>query len=716
MPEKKKYIVRFRNVPLNGRAGKADLYLVNKETNEEITSAKINPQDSFERLKLGKYWEEEGYGKAEELARAIDKSWCKKVREVREQGEKDTEPKSVPGACYVVKNGCICRRRFDRDGECLEPLCNFVATIEAEMIKDDGSGDIQHHFRISGELANGEKLETIDVPSGQFAGMNWPLNTWGTRTIVLAGFGAKDHLRVAIQERSQNVQRHVIYRHMGWRKINGRWAYLHAGGAIGPDGPVSGVEVDLPGNLSFAVLPDPCTGSRLLAAVQAVLRILELSVERITASALGTVFRAPLGQVDFSSFLLGVTGSFKTSLATLQQQFWGAEFSAERLPGNFTSTANANEEITFLASDAVCVVDDFAPGGPQIENARAHKEAGRLFRSAGNRSGRHRLRSDGELRSQRPTRALVLGTGEDLPKGHSVRARVAVIEIRRPPNKDVNGDTSTALVQTTEGDFIDVDKLTECQADGRDGLYAAAMSAYVRWIAKHYEELQQQRRDKLHEFRQLFHSNSAHARTPGMLGDLYWGWKTFLRFAVEEGVLSEQEKTEYLERAKSGITVMGSQQFEHQQTEEPAGQFVALLRAAIAAGRAHVASITDARPDNDKICGWRPNTKGEMEPQGTRVGWIDDIHVYLIPEVAHAVAQRLASDSGDSLGVTRHTLGKRLFEQGHLIYVEENQQKLMARKVLAGSRRYVWAMKSETLGLSHAQETGPTGPSGPPES
>ena len=42
---------------------------------------------------------------------------------------------------------------------------------------------------------------------------------------------------------------------MGWRRIDGDWIYLHAGGGIGKDGPVDGIEVDPPGELSHCVLP-----------------------------------------------------------------------------------------------------------------------------------------------------------------------------------------------------------------------------------------------------------------------------------------------------------------------------------------------------------------------------------------------------------------------------------------------------------------------------
>ena len=60
---------------------------------------------------------------------------------------------------------------------------------------------------------------------------------------------------------------------------------------------------------------------------------------------------------------------------------------------------------------------------------RSHRDADRLFRGQGNHAGRLRMRSDGGLRPAKPPRALTLSTGEDVPKGQSLRARLLVLEV-----------------------------------------------------------------------------------------------------------------------------------------------------------------------------------------------------------------------------------------------------------------------------------------------
>ena len=105
------------------------------------------------------------------------------------------------------------------------------------------------------------------------------------------------------------------------------------------------------------------------------------------------------------------------------------------------------------------VIDDFAPHGSQADVARMQRDAARVFRAQGNRSGPASMRPDGSLRPVKPPRGLILSTGEDIPSGWSLRARMLIIEV-------------------AAGD-VDRDVLTRCQRDAAAGRYAAAMSAYL---------------------------------------------------------------------------------------------------------------------------------------------------------------------------------------------------------------------------------------------
>jgi hypothetical protein len=104
----------------------------------------------------------------------------------------------------------------------------------------------------------------------------------------------------------------------------------------------------------------------------------------------------------FSSIVRAATGRFKTALACLLQQHFGAGFAAHRLAGSWASTANFNELLGFVSNDAVLVVDDFRPNGVAADRQRLHQDADRLLRAGANGSGRGRLKSDTSLQPARP--------------------------------------------------------------------------------------------------------------------------------------------------------------------------------------------------------------------------------------------------------------------------------------------------------------------------
>src|SRR3981189_3847574 len=146
-----------------------------------------------------------------------------------------------------------------------------------------------------------------------------------------------DHLPAPMSAK-QMVER-TVHPHTGWRRLDGGWAYFHGGGGLGATGAVPGVETSLPAALAPFSLPASQTGAELRSAIRASLAVLDLAPDRVTVPTLGAVWRSILGAADFSVFIYGATGRFKTALASLLQQHFGAGFAAHRLPGSWKRTA-----------------------------------------------------------------------------------------------------------------------------------------------------------------------------------------------------------------------------------------------------------------------------------------------------------------------------------------------------------------------------------------
>jgi len=563
------------------------------------------------------------------------------------------------------------------------------------VVHDDGA-EQRRSLTVQGTLADGTPLSRAEVAAADFGRMEWVVPAWGTRAVVYAGQGTRDHLRAGLQLLSGEVPRRTLYGHTGWRQIGGAWFYLHAGGAIGAAGLTSDIPVSLPESLAGFILPAPPEGAELADAVRASLGILRLGPDRLTVPLLAAVYRAALGDTDFAQHLSGPSGTYKSEGVALAQQHFGRGMDARHLPAAWSSTGNALEALAFAAKDALLVVDDFCPAGSSANVQRYHREADRLFRGQGNRAGRQRLRADAGLRPAKPPRGLTLSTGEDPPRGQSLRARLLVLEIARGDFGPQPPDPNPTL--------------SACQRDAAAGKYAAAMAGFVRWLAPQYDAVRGRLRGEVAELRDQASCDGQHARTPGIVADLALGLHYFLDFALSTGAISEEERAELWARGWAALAEAGAAQAAQIATAEPAGLFLRLLWAAVASGSAHIADGDGNAPREPQRWGWRfaessGGTGPRYWPQGKCVGWLDEGELYLEPDASFAVVQSFAREQNESLPVTEYTLRRRLKEKGLLASTDANRDKLTVRKTLQGRRRDVLHIAQD--GIATAPPTDP---------
>lgn len=81
--------------------------------------------------------------------------------------------------------------------------------------------------------------------------MKWLVEAWGVRAAIKPRL--EQEVRYALQLMAQaGIPESTIFTHLGWRKINGSWAFLHARGAIGSEI----VEVEISDRLRRYSLPE----------------------------------------------------------------------------------------------------------------------------------------------------------------------------------------------------------------------------------------------------------------------------------------------------------------------------------------------------------------------------------------------------------------------------------------------------------------------------
>jgi len=471
-------------------------------------------------------------------------------------GKKTSDDSAAVAPEYEEVDGSMIWLRKGKNGRLTDVhIANFTAKITGVVIVSDGIEETRS-FDIDGTVGE-VRFSIRGLPAGEFATLDWVIpNTMG-RGRVACGMTAR--VRDAIQFLSGDIPVEWRYGHLGWRKINNHWYYLHAGGPIGETGGVPGLSVSLSEKFTRFVLPDPSatTPKAVREAVRASIRFLWVAQRRITAPLLCGVFRAPLGTADFSQHLVGPSGVGKTVLAALTQQHWGAGLDWQNCPGSWTSTANANEGLRFIAKDTLIVLDDLAPG------TASPRDIDRTFRGQGNASGRDRMSSDSSLRATKPPRGSLLSSGEDSPLIHSAAARTLVISVA--PNA------------------VDFTRVTDCQDDAAAGLYALTMAAYVQWLAPRHDEIQALRPKRVAELRAtLLEENPAvHRRTPGIIAELTFALEQFLAFALEIGAVSSERAEELKEKITKGLGRAAAAQAAGQQHLDPVSPFQALLIGAL---------------------------------------------------------------------------------------------------------------------------------------
>lgn len=602
----------------------------------------------------------------------------------------DPDPKDIPiqdirGTEFVERNDMLCVVTESKDvGRVARPLCNFTARIDSIVQRDDGV-QVQRQFNISGHNVLGRTLPTISIPSDEFAKMAWIEEHWPGLTNVEPGKATRDFLRAALVDlstREGEIPSVTTYSHTGWRRIGTSWYYLSAAGGLGEHGADSEVLVDPDGLLRRVELLDP-DDAAVRSGVRASLDLLDLGEDDLLAPILAATYLAPIAELitpNFVTHIVGRTGSFKTEVAALMQGHFGKDFNAQSLPGSWQSTANYMEYQSFIAKDAVIVMDDFRPTGGYAGQAM-HQKAETFIRGVGNSSGRGRLNSNATARRTYSSRGVVLSTGEDIPNGESLRARMAIVEV---------GPRS-----------VDAGKLTIAQGLRDSGTYTNAISGYVKWLAPQMDTLGERIRAR-HAvlIKELGEQPIRSMRTPYICAMLQLSFELFCGFAKSIGAITTEEYDAYVGRAYKSIVHGMPAQMAALAEEDESARFVEAIASGLVAGRCHLRSSESLGwEDGLENCGWSIRDHAERVPQGAMVGYVDfkERCVMLLPEEAYAFAVSSSNRYGHSIGLTKRRLWKNLLEAG-LIQVWD-ADRFTVRKTVLGRRVRVVVLPMDLLGI-----------------
>jgi len=619
--------------------------------------------------------------------------------ELRRPAHDDTDAE----APYAITETGMIWRKPTEGGFVEVALANFGAVITEDISVDDGVSE-QRQLVLAAAV-RGQSLQ-VSISAAQFAGMTWVAERLGAGAIVEPGMGTKDRLRHAMQVLSGEIPQRRVYAHTGWRQIDGVWVYLHAGGAIGLDGVVPGIEVTLSPPLARLALPEPGSGEDLVAAVRSALRLLELLPLAVAVPLLGATWLAPLRELlgpdvpDFVLWLHGPSGVFKSEYLALAMAFYG-DFSRTSLPANFSATANAIERFTFETKDALLAIDDFHPAGDAKEQAAMNQVVNRVLRGAGNASGRARMQADTSLRPALFPRGLAIVSGERLPDGHSTAARMFPVAVE-------SGTITPAQLSRAQEERLH---------------YPRAMASYLEFLAQRFGILRDELPARFRASRSQLQVAGSHRREPGQVAHLLLGLETFFGFAVAIGVMTAEERDARLGEAQAVLLAHALEHAESQAEEAPDQVFLRLLAGGFAGKRAYLEHKQGGVPQDPEQWGWEPTVRRDADggesivwqhpTVAQLVGVVDDDWLLLYPEPVYQFVATAARTGGRIFPVEAKTLWRRLDDAGLLaIEMDGTKRRRLVNAWISGATRRVLKLRADALAPSSPPETGEEGEEG----
>ncbi|MFO0675338.1 MAG: DNA polymerase [Polyangiaceae bacterium] len=587
-------------------------------------------------------------------------------------------------APYDVKGGCIVLLRGDQE----EVVADFVAQIDRQLVLDDGV-EKRRCFEISGVAADGTPFDTIRVSPEAFVKEAWPLTHWGASAITRPMAHGREHLAAGIQTISHPIQVSA-YAHTGWREHDGQLVFLHAQGAIGP------VSVDVVLDERLRKYALPTAPFDVQGAVRDALDLLEVAGAPLGHVLLSVVFRAPLQgflYADSAVWVHGPSGALKSSLVALLMAFFGP-FERENLPGSWESTSTWLEQLLFAAKDVLVVIDDFAPTTADAHDKR-RAAAATVLRSIGNQSSRGRARADLTLRPNRPPRALVVGTGEDLPNGESVLARIFPVAIEKGQ--------------------VDLAVLTRLQAVAHR--FPHVMAGYLHYVREVPLGLELRLKERFNAIRTKAQGMGQHLRAPATIAHLALGGEMFAEFAEAIGVFTASERAAFADAAFTALVATGQAQSHHTAEADPARRFLEVLRSLLVRGEVCLLD-KDLRGAATVGGGWSAlqaqiiaQQAGDADATKSRtakvVGWFDRTHVFLDPDGSYQAVVQALKAGGGSMPVKQCTLWQRLNTLG--VLATEEQDRRTVKRVVRGVKTTVLMMPWSALDLDGPDPSPPDG-------
>jgi hypothetical protein len=364
------------------------------------------------------------------------------------------------------------------------------------------------------------------------------------------------------------------------------------------------------------------------------LSFLDIGKREITLPLLTYTFLAPLTTIlptmpNFSLYLYGVSGSFKTTLAALALSHFGDFSSIDSLP-NFSDTSGAIEKRAFRIKDALFLLDDFAPSHRKQDRERKEEVSQATIRAFANRTGRARLRSDTSEMPRIFPRGLLLVTGEEAPALQSTLARILLIELSR---KDIDRERLTAL-------------------QNKAHRLPHAMTSYLLFVRDNMTAIIRAFPERFRSLRSQATNDGYHGRLAEQTAFFIFALDLWVTWLTEKKIIAESDARERIAEAWGIFQPLSASQNRRIAGDDPIDGFFEILGSLVFTHRARLDPC---------------HHEGAPVGAGDRIGFFDSERLYLQFNAAWNSAMTFLSKEGGHFPFSKSTFLYMLKQRGSIV-------------------------------------------------
>lgn len=609
---------------------------------------------------------------------------------------------------YQIRHGEIVKCVTDRYGEThYDVVLGCVATwirIDQKVITDDDPPATTGYLvRAEHPDRPGEVCE-FQVTRKAWDSADWLYDLpWAGVTYDSSRSGLA-RIRDAVRMISTDAATAKVHGAPGWvRDDDGSWIYVHAGGALGADGPVA-AETALPSKLARFALPEPPANPAALRAAAAHSAGLVTTLPpRIGAVLAGLAYRAAVSRMPPSVTLIGPPGSYKTSMGKVALHHFAPDLPWDESVLSLSergATGNAAAKLMNLTRDVLLLADDAAPD--RSLKAAAERVAS-IIRLQYNGETRDRLDREAELQRPTPPRGSLLISAEVGPSAASASQRTLIVPLH---NGEISRDTRIAVWEPVSRHAR-----------------AATLASFITWQAGRRDQVLEQLDALAAGYADTWHDAGHDERTAEALAHLAAGWRLMLNHLTDQGAYTQAEAEQLWQQAWAGLDEAGRLQNDPDEPADPPARILARLRTGLL-GRFGYLSDTDGMPPPAAQApryGWvaepppvRSGSAGlDVTPVPVvRAGGGDPIGCYadadgqrrlwLIPELTLMMLRKVCDRLGEPFEETTSSVGEwlRKADIGLATTTEKSTGRVRRSRqqtMPGGTRPWIWDIPESAL-------------------